>query len=138
MTPIATNAPHRSGLTTYLAEINRTPLLSALEEQDLARRIQEGDTAARDRLIRANLRLVVQIARSFHSRGVSLEDLVEEGNLGLIRAVGAFDAAKKTRFSTYAACWIKRAMTRCIGAARALPLPSYRRTRRRLDRNRVA
>jgi RNA polymerase primary sigma factor len=125
MTHAITNTPHRTGLATYLSEINQTPLLIAAEEKELARRIQEGDTAARDQMIRANLRLVVNIGRSFHGRGVSLDDLIEDGNLGLIRAVERFDPAKNTRFSTYAAYWIKQAMTRSIGSARTLPLPSY-------------
>lgn len=125
MPPTTTHSPQPFGLATYLSEINQTPLLSALEEKELAQRIQEGDTAARDQLIRANLRLVVHIARSLHCHGVSLEDLIEEGNLGLIRAVEAFDVTRKTRFSTYAAYWIKQSMAHCLGAARALALPSY-------------
>lgn len=116
---------NRSPLATYLSEINQTSLLNATEEKELGRQIQEGDTAAREQLIRANLRLVVNIARSFHGRGVNLDELIEEGNLGLIRAVERFDPARNTRFSTYAGYWIKQSMTRCIGAARALPLPSY-------------
>jgi RNA polymerase primary sigma factor len=112
-------------LATYLCEINQTPLLSALEEKELAGRIGEGDTAARDQMIRANLRLVVKIARSFHGRGASLNDLIEEGNLGLIRAVERFDPTMNTRFSTYAGYWIRQSMTRCIDAARTLALPGY-------------
>lgn len=125
MKHVITNPPHRTGLATYLSEIKQTPLLSAPEEKELARHIQDGDTEARDQLIRANLRLVVNIARSFHGRGVTLDDLIEEGNLGLIRAVEGFDPAKNTRFSTYAAYWIKQSMTRLTDCARALPLPAY-------------
>lgn len=119
------NLSHGTALATYLSEINKTPLLSAHEEKDLARRIHHGDATARDHLIRANLRLVVNIARSFLRRGVNLDDLIEEGNLGLIRAVEGFDPEMNTRFSTYAAYWIRQSMTRFMGSARALPLPSY-------------
>ena len=114
-----------ASLATYLREINQTSPLSATEEIELACRICDGDSAARDQMIRANLRLVVRIARSYLGRGARLDDLIEEGNLGLIAAVERFDPTLKTRFSTYAAYWIKQAMTRFIGSAQALPLPSY-------------
>jgi RNA polymerase primary sigma factor len=114
-----------SGLGTYLTDINQTPLLDAEEEKVLGRLIHGGDGAARDRMIRANLRLVVRIARDFRGRGASMEDLVEEGNLGLIRAVEWFDPTMNTRFSTYAAYWIKQSMTHCVRAARTLTLPAY-------------
>jgi len=112
-------------LAVYLSEIDKTPLLNALEEKELARRILDGDTAARDHMIRANLRLVVRIARTQAGHGVSLEDLIEEGNMGLIHAVEGFDPTMNTRFSTYAGYWIRQSMTRFVDNALTLPLPSY-------------
>ena len=96
------SASHES-LETYLREIQDDTLLTADEEASLAARITMGDSAARSRLIQANLRLVVKIARQFSGRGLSLEDLIGEGNLGLIRATQDFDPRFGTRFSTYAA-----------------------------------
>src|SRR5436190_8718430 len=92
----------QSPLETYLREINETPLLSAQKEKDLAYRIERGDTEARDQMVRANLRLVVNIAREYTGKGLALQDLIEEGNLGLLRAVEGFDPSMNTRFSTYA------------------------------------
>ena len=92
----------QSPLETYLREINETPLLSADDEQALAIAIGKGDIEARDRMVRANLRLVVNIARGYTGKGLGLQDLIEEGNLGLLRAVEGFDPAMGTRFSTYA------------------------------------
>jgi RNA polymerase primary sigma factor len=98
----------QSPLETYLREINETALLNAAEERELATKIGNGDTAARDRMVRANLRLVVNIARGYSGKGLGLQDLIEEGNLGLLRAVEGFDPAMGTRFSTYASYWIKQ------------------------------
>ena len=123
-----TTLPSRTSgtpLSTYLCEIDRTPLLSANEEKQLAGRIQSGDTEARDQMILANLRLVVKIARTKIGHGVSLEDLIEEGNVGLIHAAEGFDPAMNTRFSTYAVYWIKQCMSRFTERARTLPLPAY-------------
>src|SRR5436305_15154206 len=86
----------QSPLETYLREINETPLLSAEEEKELAYRIEDGDSEARDRMVRANLRLVVNIARSYTGKGLGLQDLIEEGNLGLLRAVEACDPSRET------------------------------------------
>src|SRR6478672_6126147 len=86
------NPTVQSPLETYLSEINETPLLNAQEEKLLAVRIEDGDIAARDHMVRANLRLVVNIARSYTGKGLGLQDLIEEGNLGLLRAVEGFDA----------------------------------------------
>ena len=99
--------PVQSPLETYLSEINETPLLTADEEKHLALRIEEGDSEARDHMVRANLRLVVNIARSYTGKGLGLQDLIAEGNLGLLRAVEGFDPSMNTRFSTYASYWIK-------------------------------
>ena len=113
-------------LEIYLREINETPLLTAAEEKELARRIQEGDSQARDHLVRANLRLVVNIARSFVGMGLGLPDLIEEGNLGLLRAVEGFDAERNTRFSTYASYWIKQCIKRAlVNTAKTIRIPAY-------------
>jgi RNA polymerase primary sigma factor len=115
-----------TALETYLLEINETPLLNRAEEADLSRRIQAGDVEARDHLVRANLRLVVNIARKYLGRGVGLEDLIAEGNLGLLRAVEGFDPSMNTRFSTYACYWIKQSIRRyLIGTAKTVRLPAY-------------
>ena len=116
----------QSPLETYLREINETPLLSPEDEQELAVAIGEGDVQARDRMVRANLRLVVNIARSYTGKGLSLQDLIEEGNLGLLRAVEGFDPAIGTRFSTYASYWIKQSIKRAlINSAKTIRIPAY-------------
>src|SRR6202047_1742115 len=98
----------KSPLETSLREINETPLLNAEDEKVLAYRIKKGDSEARDRMVRANLRLVVNIARGYTGKGLGLQDLIEEGNLGLLRAVEGFDPTMNTRFSTYASYGIKQ------------------------------
>jgi RNA polymerase primary sigma factor len=116
----------RSGLGIYLAEINATPLLTADEERALAHRILQGDPAARDQMVRANLRLVVSLARGYLGRGLSFEDLIAEGNLGLVRAVDGFDPSMNTRLSTYASYWIKQSMRRAVfNAGRTVRIPAY-------------
>src|ERR1700758_3320569 len=116
----------QSPLETYLREINETPLLSADEEKALARKIEDGDSEARDRMVRANLRLVVNIARSYTGKGLGLQDLIEEGNLGLLRAVEGFDPDMNTRFSTYASYWIKQSIKRAlINSAKTIRIPAY-------------
>jgi RNA polymerase primary sigma factor len=113
-------------LETYLREINETALLSSRDEQDLAVAIGNGDVAARDRMVRANLRLVVNIARGYAGKGLGLQDLIEEGNLGLLRAVEGFDPAMGTRFSTYASYWIKQSIKRAlINTAKTIRIPAY-------------
>ncbi len=113
-------------LETYLREINETALLSAKDEQELAGLIANGDVRARDRMVRANLRLVVNIARGYTGKGLSLQDLIEEGNLGLLRAVEGFDPAVGTRFSTYASYWIKQSIKRAlINSAKTIRIPAY-------------
>src|SRR4051794_36676082 len=113
-------------LETYLREINETSLLGADEERELAYRIEDGDLAARDHLVRANLRLVVNIARSYTGKGLGLEDLIAEGNLGLVRAAEGFDPSMNTRFSTYASYWIKQSIKRLvINTAKTVRLPAY-------------
>ena len=116
----------QSPLETYLREINETALLTADEEKMLAYLIEEGDAAARDRMVRANLRLVVNIARSYTNKGLSLQDLIEEGNLGLLRAVEGFDPTMNTRFSTYASYWIKQSIKRAlVNTAKTIRVPAY-------------
>ena len=116
----------QSPLETYLREINETSLLSADDEHDLAVAIGGGDVHARDRMVRANLRLVVNIARGYTGKGLGLQDLIEEGNLGLLRAVEGFDPAIGTRFSTYASYWIKQSIKRAlINTAKTIRIPAY-------------
>jgi RNA polymerase primary sigma factor len=116
----------QSPLETYLREINETPLLSAQEEKQLAYRIEDGDSQARERMVRSNLRLVVNIARSYTGKGLGLQDLIEEGNLGLLRAVEGFDPAMNTRFSTYASYWIKQSIKRAlVNTAKTIRVPAY-------------
>lgn len=116
----------QSPLETYLREINETPLLSMEQEQELAYRIQAEDYEARDQMIRANLRLVVSIARGYVGKGLSLQDLIEEGNLGLLRAVEGFDPTMNTRFSTYASYWIKQSIKRAlVNTANTIRIPAY-------------
>ncbi len=116
----------QSPLETYLREINSTKLLSAAEEQTLARRVIAGDPEARDHMVRANLRLVVNIARGYVSKGLGLQDLIEEGNLGLLRAVEGFDPDMGTRFSTYASYWIKQSIKRAlINSSKTIRIPAY-------------
>src|SRR5438128_8813385 len=117
----------QSPLETYLREINETALLNADEEKRLARQIRdEGSSAARDQMVRANLRLVVNIARSYTGKGLALQDLIEEGNLGLLRAVEGFDPTMNTRFSTYASYWIKQSIKRAlVNTAKTIRIPAY-------------
>ncbi len=120
------DAAPQTPLETYLREINATKLLTAADERELARRIAQGDAEARDRMVRANLRLVVNIARGYAGKGLGLQDLIEEGNLGLLRAVEGFDPAVGTRFSTYASYWIKQSIKRAlINSAKTIRIPAY-------------
>ena len=130
--PIAPSRRHikvpaaQSPLETYLGEINETRLLNAEQERELADRINDGDGAARDHMVRANLRLVVNIARGYLGKGLPLQDLIAEGNLGLMRAVEGFDPGMNTRFSTYASYWIKQSIKRAvINTGKTIRLPAY-------------
>jgi RNA polymerase primary sigma factor len=124
--PDLSKTAETDSLRLYLREIARIPLLSAQRELELAQRVELGYREARNHLIEANLRLVVNIAKRYVGQGLSLEDLIGEGNIGLIRAVSKFDPSKGFRFSTYATWWIKQAITRSIlEGTRAVRLPVY-------------
>ena len=125
----------------YLAEIGRVPLLNHADEIRLANGIARGCKRSKDRLVEANLRLVVSIAKKYRNRGVSFLDLIQEGNLGLIRAAEKFDPSKGFKFSTYATWWIRQAITRAIAdKGRTIRIPvhmvekvnKYHRTHRRM------
>lgn len=110
----------------YLRDIQRTPLLNAESEKELALRIEKGDKAARARMIESNLRLVVKIAKRYINRGLPFLDLIEEGNLGLIKAVERFSLAKECRFSTYATWWIRQSIERSlVNQSRTIRLPVH-------------
>lgn len=116
-----------SDLEVYLREINRVAMLTPDEEKTLGWKvINDSDPEARERMVRANLRLVVAIAKRYTNRGLSLPDLIEEGNIGLIRAVEGFDPAQGARFSTYGSWWIKQAIKRAlINASQPIHVPAY-------------
>jgi RNA polymerase primary sigma factor len=103
-----------NAIRQYLAEIGRYPLLTPEQELKIAQRVAEGDHTAQQQLVEANLRLVVSIAKRYNNQGISLLDLIQEGNLGLIRAVQKFDAHRGFRFSTYATWWIRQAISRAV------------------------
>lgn len=116
----------RNTMSTYMQEIRKTPLLSAKEEVELAARIQKGDKAARDQMISANLRLVVKIAHDYNNFGLPLQDLISEGNIGLIKAVERFDPSKGGKLSTYAAWWIKQSIKRALAnQSKTIRLPVH-------------
>jgi RNA polymerase primary sigma factor len=115
-----------SSLDVYLRDIDAVPLLSESEERALAQRVQDGDRAAREQLVRANLRLVVSLARRYARRGMPLADLIEEGNVGLLRAVELYDPDQGARFATYATWWIKQSIRRALSdKVRTVRLPAY-------------
>ncbi|MDD2273525.1 MAG: sigma-70 family RNA polymerase sigma factor [Desulfuromonadaceae bacterium] len=110
----------------YLRDIQRTPLLNADSEKELARKIEKGDGAARNKMIESNLRLVVKIAKRYMNRGLPFLDLIEEGNLGLIKSVERFKLSKECRFSTYATWWIRQSIERAlINQSRTIRLPVH-------------
>jgi RNA polymerase primary sigma factor len=118
--------PSLDSLRLYLREIGKVPLLTADQEVYLAKRIERGDMSAKRQMIEANLRLVVSIAKSYLGRGLSFLDLIQEGSLGLIRAVEKFDYRKGYKFSTYATWWIRQAVTRAIAdKARTIRIPVH-------------
>ena len=125
-TALSSNTKINDSVRMYLKEIGRVPLLSADEEVALALRIQEGDTEAKQELAEANLRLVVSIANRYVGRGMQFLDLIQEGNMGLMKAVEKFDHTKGFKFSTYATWWIRQAITRAIAdQARTIRIPVH-------------
>ncbi|MDR3636460.1 MAG: RNA polymerase sigma factor RpoD/SigA [Isosphaeraceae bacterium] len=115
-----------SALASYLSEINATPLLTSQEERSLSERVALGDVGAREHMVKANLRLVVNLARGFRGQGLALEDLIEEGNLGLMRAVEGYEGDRGIRFSTYATYWIKQSIRAAlIRHGKTIRLPAY-------------
>ena len=141
--PIMARSAVQSELQLYLREINEVALLSAAEEKDLGWRIvNDGCPESKERMIKANLRLVIAIGKNYVNRGLPLVDLIEEGNIGLIRAVEGFDPAQGARFSTYASWWIKQSIKRMlVNASQPIHIPAYmvdliakwRATRARLE-----
>ncbi len=124
--PRKDHEPVQNPLETYLKDIHATRLLTASEEKQLSRRIQTGDLQAREEMVKANLRLVVSIARRFLGRGLPLQDLIADGNLGLLRAVEGFDPDMNTRFSTYASLWIAQSIKRAlINTGKTIRIPAY-------------
>jgi len=118
--------PSLDSLRLYLRSIGRVPLLSAEEEVSLAKRIERGDVAAKQHMVEANLRLVVSIAKGYVGRGLTLLDLIQEGSLGLIRAVEKFDYRRGYKFSTYATWWIRQAVTRSLAdKGRTIRIPVH-------------
>ncbi|HIE07111.1 MAG TPA: sigma-70 family RNA polymerase sigma factor [Desulfarculaceae bacterium] len=126
---MASDDKHRfsgGALGSYFDEIHTIPLLEESEEIELARKIQTGDEKARQKMIEANLRLVVHLVKGYQNRGLPMDDLIEEGNLGLIRAVERFDPSFNCRFSTYAAWWIRQYMNRAlISQSKLIRLPVH-------------
>ena len=126
------------GLDLYLAQIGRTPLLTKHEEQQLAQRIEQGVEAAKRRMVEANLRLVVSIAKKYRGNGVGFLDLIQEGTIGLVRAVEKFDWRRDLKFSTYATWWIRQAVQRAVAnQSRTIRVPVHVHDRiRRVERAR--
>jgi RNA polymerase primary sigma factor len=119
-------ANDHSAFRLYVREVGQTKLLTPKEERELARRIRKGDAEAREQMIKANLRLVVKIARDYEGLGVPLLDLISEGNIGLMKGVDRFDPDKGAKFSTYGAFWIKQAIRRALdNQAKTIRLPSH-------------
>jgi RNA polymerase primary sigma factor len=124
--PKADSSQDYSGLALYLGEIRRFPVLSRQEELELAARHRQGDATARERLITSNLRLVINFARGYEGLGLALQDLISEGNLGLIRAVDRYDPNRGARLATYAAWWIRQSVRRAVKTrARIIRLPNH-------------
>lgn len=130
--PVGAKSPWRPAISseqcleTYLLEINEVPLLNAEQEVELGHKIQAGDLAAREHMIRANLRLVVSIAKKYIGRGMALADLIAEGNIGLMKAVEKFDPEAGCRFSTYGTWWIKQSIRRSLtNTVPAVRIPGY-------------
>lgn len=125
-TPVSSSPSQKSALNLYMQEIGQVPLLTVEEEVKLAARIKKGDAAAREHMIRANLRLVVKIARDYENLGMPLLDLINEGNIGLMKAVERFDPKKGGKFSTYGSYWIKQSIKRALAnQSKVIRLPVH-------------
>jgi RNA polymerase primary sigma factor len=117
---------HEDGVPSYLSRLTQAPLLTPEEEVTLTRAVQQGDTAAKQRLIESNMRLVINIAKTYRNRAIPLEDLIQEGAIGLMQAAERFDPDKGFRFSTYATHWIRQAIGRAIdNKSKAIRLPAH-------------
>ncbi|MEQ1932298.1 MAG: RNA polymerase sigma factor RpoD/SigA [Fimbriimonadaceae bacterium] len=127
------------GLPNYLNRLTQEPLLTAQQEDELTRRVQAGDKCARQRLVECNMRLVINIARSYRHKSVALEDLIQEGAIGLMQAAERFDPDRGFRFSTYATHWVRQAIGRAIdNKAKAIRIPAHvAQSMRRIERERV-
>jgi len=124
--PLTELEHYDDAIKIYLRDIQRTPLLNAESERELALKIEQGDKDARNKMIESNLRLVVKIAKRYNNRGLPFLDLIEEGNLGLIKAVERFSLAKECRFSTYATWWIRQSIERSlVNQSRTIRLPVH-------------
>lgn len=130
---------HEDVVPSYLGRLTQAPLLTPDEEVDLTRRAQKGDGGARQRLIESNMRLVINIAKSYRSRAIPLEDLIQEGAIGLMHAVERFDPSKGFRFSTYATHWIRQSIGRALdNKAKAIRLPAHiSQSLRKIERERA-
>ena len=135
--------PHQSepddGIPSYLGRLTQAPLLTSEEERLLTRAVQEGDKGARQRLIESNMRLVINIAKTYRNRTIPLEDLIQEGAIGLIQAAERFDPEKGFRFSTYATHWIRQAIGRAIdNKSKAIRLPAHvSQSLRKIEREKI-
>lgn len=135
--------PHQSepddGIPSYLGRLTQAPLLTSEEERLLTRAVQEGDKRARQRLIESNMRLVINIAKTYRNRTIPLEDLIQEGAIGLIQAAERFDPDKGFRFSTYATHWIRQAIGRAIdNKSKAIRLPAHvSQSLRKIEREKI-
>ncbi len=114
-----------TSLDSYLSDVSREPQVDPTRERDLARRARAGDLAARDELARANLRFVVYVAKRFRGRGLPLEDLIAEGNVGLMKAIDRFDPERGFRFTTYSSWWIRQSIGRALAYAPAVRVPKH-------------
>lgn len=127
------------GIPSYLGRLTQAPLLTSQQEEELTRLVQEGDVKARQRLIECNMRLVINIARSYRCKSVPLEDLIQEGAIGLMQAAERFDPSRGFRFSTYATHWIRQAIGRAIdNKSKAIRIPAHvSQALRRIERERM-
>src|SRR5438105_2649521 len=130
---------HDDGIPSYLSKLTQAPLLTSEEEITLTRLVQAGDMRARSRLIESNMRLVINIAKSYRNRAIPLEDLIQEGAIGLMQAAERFDPERGFRFSTYATHWIRQAIGRAIdNKSKAIRLPAHvSQSLRRVEKERV-